>query len=144
MVLYDSDAKESCMYVILMHSFHFCFKCGWQFHIHPWFKTSWHPAKSKNLYFIIISLSQHILTLRMTYQFILLTISLHLQVQHCLGQPGFIYDTLINFLDIIHFSNFCLKWHCGGWTLSPSSSKKPTLLGSINRATLYLQTGDRD
>jgi hypothetical protein len=39
----------------------------------------------------------------------------------------------MNILDIIHHCNFYFRRNFGGCTLSPSSSKKPTLLNPINR-----------
>jgi hypothetical protein len=44
------------------------------------------------------------------------------------------------FLDIIHRPNLYLKWRFGDFALSPSSRKKPILLGLIDRAGLHLWT----
>jgi hypothetical protein len=44
------------------------------------------------------------------------------------------------FLDMVHQSVVYLKQRFGDWALSASSGKKPTHLGSISRASPYLQT----
>jgi hypothetical protein len=45
-------------------------------------------------------------------------------------------------LSVVLFFN--LKQRFGDWTLSPSSDKKPTQLGPIDRASPYLRTQDPD
>lgn len=71
-----SKRELLCTRIILKHPFPFSFKCGKSF-MGPGFKASWHPEKR-----FIIVLSQHIITLSTTYQFMLLTVSPHLEVQH--------------------------------------------------------------
>jgi hypothetical protein len=46
---------------------------------------------------------------------------------------------MIYFLDFLLCPNYFLKLRFGDWAVSPSSGKKPALLGSIGRASPYLR-----
>jgi hypothetical protein len=42
-----------------------------------------------------------------------------------------IFNTIIDFVDIIHHPNFYLKQFLGDWTFPPSSGQNPTQFGPI-------------